>query len=345
LISPALLNLIFGAYGDRWDRRRLVTAGKVGFAGAGAATAALILLEAVAPWHLLLGGLAIGVADSIGGPARGALVVDLVGKKSLLAATSMGELANYAGEIVAPVAVGVVIASSGIGSVFVCAGIALATGSVLMMAVPRGGHQPVSERNGESVLDGVRNGLAYAARTPGIGPLLLLASRMLFAATLFPLLPIFARDITESGSTGFAIITASLGAGFVTGSLFGTLKRVRRPGLLILGLIVLWDAGMLMFSQTESLMAGVVLIYVMGAAGSLTDNLITTSIQQKTEDNMRGRVSGVHRLVNYFDPAGAMLGGAVASLTSVEFALIWAACCSAALTVGVAIMSSSVRRL
>ena len=60
---------------------------------------------------------------------------------------------------------------------------------------------------------------------------------------------------------------------------------------------------------------------------------------------MRGRVSGLHRFVNYLDPAGVMLGGLVASLVSIEFALIAAAIASTVVTVTVALASPTVRRL
>ncbi|NQW16506.1 MAG: hypothetical protein HQ478_03375 [Chloroflexi bacterium] len=60
---------------------------------------------------------------------------------------------------------------------------------------------------------------------------------------------------------------------------------------------------------------------------------------------MRSRVSGIHRFVNYLDPAGVMLGGLVAAFVSIEFALIGAAIASTTLTVAVMLASLSVRKL
>jgi predicted MFS family arabinose efflux permease len=159
------------------------------------------------------------------------------------------------------------------------------------------------------------------------------------------MIPIYARDILGVGSTGFAIMVAALGAGFIVGSLLGALGSIPRRGFVIFGLIVIWGAGMVIFSQTDWYALTIGRIFLMGVAGALTDNLITVSIQQLTEDRMHSRVSGLHRFVNYIDPMGAMLGGFVAALVSIEFALIVAAIASTALTVTVALASPSVRRL
>jgi MFS family permease len=248
----------------------------------------------------------VGLADSIGSPASGALIVDLVGKKRLLAANSIGELANYTGEIVAPVLVDVLIASVGIDSTFYAAAIALGLGVLFILRVPSA--QPI-ETNADSdandpqnLFTAMRDGFRYARNAPGIAPLLLLASRTLFGAALFPMIPIYARDVLGVGSSGFAVMMAALGAGFISGSLIGALGSVGRRGLVIFALIAVRDVGIVIFSQSDWYVFTVVLIFVMGVAGALTDNLITVSVQQLTEDNMRSRVSGLHRFVNYLDP-------------------------------------------
>jgi len=191
--APVLLTLVGGALGDRWNRRNIVIGSRVAWFAMGLVIALLVMSDAIEPWHILLGALTVGLVDSIGSPASGALIVDLVGKPRLLAATSMNELANYTGEIIAPLLVGVLIAGLGINSTFYAAAIALGIGVVFILRVPlprkaeaRSTEEPEKHQN---LFADIRDGFRHTRRTPGIAPLLLLASRMLFGAALFPMIP------------------------------------------------------------------------------------------------------------------------------------------------------------
>jgi MFS family permease len=277
--APALLTLLGGALGDRWNRRNIVVGSRAAWFAMGLAIALLVLTDSIEPWHILLGALSVALADSIGSPANGALIVDLVGKPKLLAATSMGELANYTGEIIAPLLVGVLIASIGIDSTFYAAAIALGMGVYFILRVPITPAVVDQSREQQNLLSDIRDGFRYARRSPGIAPLLLLAARMLFGAALFPMIPIYARDILEVGSTGFAVMMAALGAGFIVGSLVGALGAVGKRGLVIFGLIAVWDAGMVIFSQTDWYALTVALIFVMA---SRERSRITSSQRQSS---------------------------------------------------------------
>lgn len=198
--APALLTILGGALGDRWDRRNIVLGSPVAWFAMGLVIALVVMTDAIEPWHILLGALTVALADSIGGPANGALIVDLVGKPRLLAATSMGELANYTGEIVAPLLVGVLISGVGIDSTFYAATIALGIGVYFILRIPLSRETVDKSGVQQSLFADIRDGFRYALRVRGIAPLLLLASRMLFGAALFPMIPIYARDVLEVGS-------------------------------------------------------------------------------------------------------------------------------------------------
>ena len=80
-------------------------------------------------------GLAIGAVSAFGGPAYRALVADIVGCDRVLTTNSLIMASISAGELNGPAIVGILIAQSGVGSVFLMAAIALAVSAALMMRV------------------------------------------------------------------------------------------------------------------------------------------------------------------------------------------------------------------
>ena len=107
----------------------------------------------------------IGVADAASTPAWHTLLVDIVGKSRLVATNALAQVAEFGGELVAPLAAGALIASLGAGPVFYLAGGLLAWSAVLMARIrapsePPGGVTEASRERGGLLRD-IAAGLAY----------------------------------------------------------------------------------------------------------------------------------------------------------------------------------------
>ena len=343
---PAIaITLIAGAMADRYDRRRIVVFTQYGLFATGAITAALVLADVAQAWHLLLVALAIGVVNGIASPAYDAFVVDLVGKSRLFAANSMAQFANFSGEIAAPLIVGVLIATVGVGSTFTAA---LTASAVASLIITRVSARSRGELGGPpaSVFADIKAGIGFVSNTPGLLPLMAVASQVFFAAAVMPLIPVYARDVLEIGGAGFGVLMAALGVGFITGSLLGAMAGgLPHKGFALLVLVLVWDAGMVGFGFSRNYPLSATILFLMGTAGALTENLIVTSIQTLASDDVRGRVMSIHRLVDSLFPLGIMFGGFVAAAVSNEFALILAAALSTGVVVTVLGYSKALRKL
>ena len=348
-IPGLALTLFAGAAADRYDRRRIIVLTQLGLLAAGALAAFVVLTDVVEAWHLLLVAFMIGASDGFGNPAYGAFVVDLVGKGRLFAANSMAQFANFSGEIAAPLIVGALIVWVGIGSVFTVALVALAAASLILTRVggrPRSGSPEDVSGPATSVIAEIKAGIAYAKRASGLPALLVIASRAFFGAAVFPLIVVYARDVLEVGAAGFGVLAAALGVGYLAGSALGAASGgLPRRGLALIALVLVWDAGMVAFGFSRSYPLSAIILFVMGTAGALTDNLIVTSIQTLAADEVRGRVMSLHRLADQFTPLGAMFGGFVAAAVTNEIALVLAAALSTGVVLAVLVSSKALRKL
>ena len=156
----------------------------------------------------------------------------------------------------------------------------------------------------------------------------------------------YARDVLEVGAAGFGVLAAALGVGYLAGSALGAMSGgLPRRGFALIVLVLVWDAGMVGFGFSRSYPLSAIILFVMGTAGALTDNLIVTSIQTLAADEVRGRVMSLHRLADQFTPLGAMFGGFVAAAATNEIALVLAAALSTGVVLAVLVSSKALRKL
>ena len=123
-VLPALFLSVFGGIlADRMDRRGLIVIDRLVRVALAFTIAFLIGSQLLEVWHLIAIVLTMGFAMSVAGPAQLALIADLVDKRRLLAANSLGAMANNAGEILGSAMAGYLIATAGAGSAFYTIGV------------------------------------------------------------------------------------------------------------------------------------------------------------------------------------------------------------------------------
>lgn len=353
--APSIaLSLLGGAMTDRVDRRRLLVAVRLGWAAQCAVTALLAGSGRIEAWHVLALAVTFGVADAASTPAWHTLVVDIVGTSRLVAANALGQVAEFGGELIAPLMVGLVIAASGPAPLFYLAGALLLLGALFMarihVAPPLDVGARIEGRRAvlteiRAVLTEIRAGLAYTLRTPPFPALLGVSALSLLSAAVFPLVPVYARDVLEVGPLGFGVMASALAAGMLAGALgMAVLGEVRRPGLVLLVARGAWFGAMAGFALSEVFALSLAFLVTMGAAGAISGNLVLTQFQRYAEDRMRGRVMSIQRIADSLEPLGAVVGGGLASLAGPEAALLLAAAAGALALGGIALGSPALRR-
>jgi len=330
--APSIvLSVIGGALADRLDRRRLLVGALGTWSTLALATGLLSLTGLERSWLLLLVAAGLGLADAVSNPAWNTLVVDLVGEARLVAANALAQVSEFGGELIAPIVAGFVIAAWSPTPVFLAAAAIMALGAFTMTGLRKGlGESSPLDGEAPGFIDGIRSGLAYTLRTPPFPGLLAISATTLFSAAVFPLVSLYGRDVLEVGAAGYGAMAAAIGGGMMAGALMLAGRGdIGRPGRAILYSRIAWFVAMAAFALSDWFVVSLALLVAMGAAGAISTNLVLTRFQLAADQRMRGRVMSVARIADSFDPLGAVLGGALASVLAPDVALL--ACVAAGL--------------
>lgn len=129
------------------------------------------------------------------------------------------------------------------------------------------------------------------------------------------LLPIFAKDILNTGPWGLGLLRASPAVGALVMSLVLTRWPVRRrTGPLLLGSVAVFGAATLVFGLSTVLWLSMAALVLTGAADMISVVIRQTLVQLETPDAMRGRVSAVNSLfIGASNQLGEFESGATAA--------------------------------
>ena len=314
-LAPAVIfSPLAGAVADRADRLRMTMLSQAAIGLNAAAIALLVATGSMTIWVLLVLEVAGGIAASFAQPARQSLMPGLVPRADLPAAVALNSLTFNVARFIGPALAAPLIAVVGVWPAVAVNALAyaVATATTPMLRVEesqRRGHAATASLFGEMV-DGVR----YAARHPGLGPILAFSA---IGAVLLrgvqEILPPFVERIFGLGPGALAALTAAFGVGALAAGLMvaarGKLAGTTRLAVLGVGALGLATAG---FAATGSFAIGLTCAVLMGAAGSVHGISVQTLAQSASDASMRGRVLSLWGLITRACPAlGALLlGGA-----------------------------------
>ncbi|MBR0671870.1 MFS transporter [Neoroseomonas soli] len=322
-LAPAVIaSPIAGAVADRADRLRLTMLSQAAI-GLNAALIAALVAADLMGIHLLLALEVVGgIAASFAQPARQSLMPGLVPPADLPAAVALNSLTFNVARFIGPALAGPLIAVAGVWPAIAANALAylVATTTTPMLrveAAARRGHSANTSLFRET-LDGIR----YAARHPGLGPILAFAA---VAAVLLrgvqEILPPFVDRAFGLGAEALAVLTAAFGVGALVSGLAvaarGRMAGTTRLAVLGVAALALATAG---FAATGWFAFGVLCAAFMGAAGSVHGISVQTLAQNSSDPSMRGRVLSLWGLITRACPAlGALILGGAGEL----FGLRW----------------------
>jgi len=142
------------------------------------------------------------------------------------------------------------------------------------------------------------------------------------------LLPVLARDLLEDGKTvgeavGLGILTACRSVGGVIGVLaLGRFASVRRQGVLLLSVVVLFGLGQVLLAQSPNFGMALLLVTLVNIVASATDVLHQALLQQTVSNEQRGRAMGSWVVGIGTAPVGHLEAGYLADLTSPRITLM-----------------------
>jgi MFS family permease len=323
ILPVIIFSLVGGVIADSFDRRKVLFFTQSAAALLALALGLLTQFGQVNIWLIYALTALQAVAIAFDGPARQALVPNLVPSKDLPNAFSMTSIAWQTGAIIGPALSGIVIAFGGQEAVYFINAVSYV--AVILALILIG---PVAQTKTDRIAgvswNSIKEGINFIVNKPIILSTMLLDFVATFFASANTLMPIIARDILQVGVVEYGWLSAAQSVGAVIAALVvSQLPEIRRQGQLFLSSVVVFGLATIVFGATTSLVLAWFALAVTGAADSVSTIIRNTIRQLQTPDHIRGRMTSVNQI---FFQGGPQLGeveaGVVAQLFGAPIAII-----------------------
>ncbi len=311
-----LFSLVGGVVADRRDRRNLLLASQLVQMSCAFTLALLIAAGMVRVWHILTLSFIVGLAQAFGAPAYQALIPTLVGVENLSNAIAMNSIQFNLARIIGPVLGGLALTQLGATWCFALNGVSYLAPILALLSI---GKRYIPPPTGESLMEGMRQGIRFVRRQAAMESLIVVAFLMtVLGIPLLVFLPVFAKDVFHRGPSTFTLLLSISGAGSVAGALlvagYGHGKHKGRMALVVLVALGALMAG---FSLSTRLALSCTVLFFAGAALVVVFALVTSLVQEITPDEMRGRVMSVYNVAFRGGmPVGSLVTGALVPVFS-----------------------------
>lgn len=319
-----------GVLADNFDRHRLLVATQVLAMAQAALIAALVLLDVVVVWQLMVLSAFLGVVNAFDTPIRQSLVIEMIGNREDLgnAIALNSSLVNGA-RLVGPSIAGILIATVGEGVCFLLNALSYVAVIAALMAMQIAPRR--ARPQGLHIWQAWREGLTYALHAlPIRWVLLLLAVVSLMGMPYATLLPIFAQEILHGGAQTLGFLMAAAGVGALVGAIFLASRRAALglETVLVVAAAV-FGLGLVAFALSHRLWLSLALMVLSGFGMMVHMAAGNTLIQTLVDDDKRGRVMSLHSMaLRGMVPLGSLFAGGLASYIGAPTTLmIGGSCC------------------
>jgi MFS transporter, DHA3 family, macrolide efflux protein len=326
MLPQILLGPFAGALVDRWNRRLIMIVADASIAGFTLLLAWLFATGRVQIWHVyaIMAIRALGTAFHF--PAMSASTPLMVPEEHLTRLSGMNQTLQGLMALVAP-PVGALLISvmPTQGVLFVDIGTALlAILPLLFLSIPQPERKVTSSHEGKpSLLQDVREGIAYVRGWPGLVAILLMAVVLNFLLTptgsLMPLLITkhFGKGALEFGLTDSAWGLGVIAGGIVLGVWGGFKRRIMTALVGITGI----GAGVMMiaFAPSNGFLLALAAMVIIGVMNSMANGPLGALMQSIVRKDMQGRVMSLtNSAATAMTPIGLLIAGPVSDLIGIR---------------------------
>ncbi len=280
-----------GTLADRIDRKQLLF---ISYALTAMTLFVMAILNQSGWLTSLLVYLAVAISSAtymLVGPARTALIPVIFPEKDLMLATSTDTATHNVAAIAGPLLFAVVATSFGLTAVFAVAGLSAGLAMLMPLFIQVSGRaDKASDEVGSSQLAQTLEGFRYLKNHPLLPGLYLLDIGITTSSFYREVLPVLALGLFAGGASATGMLGAANSAGAILGSLFVLLLvGVRAKGMLVLYASFAYGVFLFGFGKVNSLVLGMIMIGLLGAADAVTVAVRTATVMLTTPDHMRGR--------------------------------------------------------
>ena len=313
LLPVTVLGLFVGTILDRRDVRKVALVTETSALAIAAVLATLTLTGAIAVWEIYALALGQGVAQAVGGPARHALVFQMVGERDLANAVALNSSLGTLARILGPAIGGIVVAVAGAGVAFSVNSVSFLAELLALLALDTSKlHRPIRD-HGATVVGGALDALRFVKHSPRAGVaffgVLVLST---FCFNFNVLLPLVADRTLRSGAQTFGLIAAVFGAGALCGAMMNAVRGQASLRLLLIGAAG-YGVFELVLAPQRSLVPVCLCLFLIGCFYTLWGTNALSAIQLEAPEHLRGRAASLYFFAFL---GGAPLGGLFAGWLS-----------------------------
>lgn len=316
-----LLSLVGGAVADRRDRRHLLLASQIIQMSCAILLALLFAFRLIKVWHILCLSFVAGLGQAFGAPAYQALLPSLVKMEDLSNAIAMNSIQFNLARVIGPVLGGVALVKLGASW---CFGLNAASFLAVIVALLVVEVAYVPARTKDTLMTSMKQGLKFVRSHPTMPSLVALAFAMtMLGVPLIIFLPVIAKDVFRQGSGTYTLLLSTYGAGSIAGALaVASLGYVKAKGRIALVFLAGLGAAMSAFALSRELWLSCLFLFAAGACLVAVLSLVSSLVQEITDDYIRGRVMSVYNVAFRGGmPVGSLVTGALVPYITAPAAL------------------------
>lgn len=332
-----LFALLAGAIADIVSKRRMLLIVNIVMGVVAAVLAALVYLQLMTPYLLILFIFLIGSCAAFTAPPKQAINPLLVPKEDLQSAIAMNSIGFNLSRSIGPAIAGILIITLGPESPFIVNALSLiAIIAAFLWWCPKKAKEPLPK---EPIPGAIKAGLRYARYSQPLRATLWRAFAFFISASAFwALLPIFVKTEMGGGAELFGFMIGAIGVGAVVGAFFSPRIKKHFSSDQVTWIAVILIAGTFMFSAfpvnntlltyllptwpIDEILA-VIGCIVFGMSWIWTLSTFSVSAQSALPDWVRARGLAIYLMVFFGSMSlGSILWGAIASHMGIKTALI-----------------------
>lgn len=284
------LSLFAGVVADRMDKRKILIFTQIAFMILAFMLAILTQFKLITVYQIMIIAALDGIVMAFDGPARQAMVIELVGKQHLLNAIALNSASFNAARIIGPALAGILIAGIGMSGCFYINAISFFA-VIAALAVVK--INSISKGVGAgNLIEGLIGGLKFIRGNKILFTLIVMVGiTSLFGISYMILMPIFADDILKVGAKGLAMLMSATGVGALTAALLlARNAHSWRKGRLLIYSCIIYGISLVLFALSRNYVISLIILVFVGAASVMAMSLVNTLLQELAPDEFRGRL-------------------------------------------------------
>ena len=268
---------------------------------------------------------ATGAVRAFSGPTFSSMIGQIVPAEELPAAASISSATWLIGSITGHAAGGIFIAWIGINNTFYMILLFVLTGFFLLRNLSV---KPILHKATSNTWQSVKEGINYVFKTKEIlGAMSLDLFAVLFGGAV-AMVPVFAKDILNTGPIGFGWLNAAADIGSIITVTILTIRPLQKnQGKILFYAVAGFGISLIFFAVSELFWLSFWALLLSGCMDGISVIIRSTILQLKTPGELRGRVMSVNSMfINSSNELGQFESGMAAKIMGVVPSVVFGGC-------------------